>query len=137
TFTPMLSSRLLRPEHTKKPSKFYVYTEKAWDWTLDQYKWTLDWTMEHRLLTMVFSLLVLVGTFLMFKVIPSGFIPDQDTGQINISTMAAQGTSFDDMVRRQQQVASIVQHDPNVQSFMSTVGGGFGSSGSNSGRVTV
>jgi HAE1 family hydrophobic/amphiphilic exporter-1 len=137
TFTPMLSSRLLRSEHTKKPSRFYVYTERAWDWTLRQYQWTLDWTMEHRLLTMVFSFVILVGTFLMFKIIPSGFIPDQDTGQINISTLAAQGTSFEDMVRRQQQIANIVARDTNVAAMMSSVGGGGGSSAANTGRLSV
>ncbi|HXD47765.1 MAG TPA: efflux RND transporter permease subunit [Gemmatimonadaceae bacterium] len=137
TFTPMLSSRFLRSHKEERHNRFYVAIERGWDWLLGQYQWTLDWVMDHRGTTMVFSLLVLVGTVVLFKVIPTGFIPDQDTGQMNISTQAAQGTSFDDMVRRQQQVASIVQHDPNVQSFMSTVGGGFGSSGSNSGRVTV
>ena len=39
------------------------------------------------------------------RFVPTGFIPDQDIGQINITTEAAQGTSFDDMVRRQQQIA--------------------------------
>jgi hydrophobic/amphiphilic exporter-1 (mainly G- bacteria), HAE1 family len=73
----------------------------------------------------------------LFKLLPTGFIPNQDTGQINISTEAAQGTSFPDMVRRQQQIAAIVQHDKNVQSLMSTVGGGFGAGGSNSGRLSV
>jgi HAE1 family hydrophobic/amphiphilic exporter-1 len=137
TFTPMLSSRFLRAHNQEKHNRFYNAIEGGWDWLLGHYRWTLDWTMRHRRTTMVFSLLVLVGTVVLFKLIPTGFIPDQDTGQMNISTEAAQGTSFDDMVRRQQQVASIVQHDPNVQSLMSTVGGGGGSSGSNSGRVTV
>ena len=84
---------------------------------------------------MLFSLLVLVGTGVLFKIIPTGFIPDQDTGQLNVSTEAAQGASFEDMVRRQQQVAAIVQRDTNVQALMSTVGGGGGSSASNTGRL--
>ncbi|HXT15000.1 MAG TPA: efflux RND transporter permease subunit [Gemmatimonadaceae bacterium] len=137
TFTPMLSSRLLRAEGNKAHGRFYNVTERAWDWTLDKYKTTLDWTMAHRALSMIFSLLVLVGTVVLFKIIPSGFIPDQDTGQINISTQAAQGTSFEDMVRRQQQIAAIVQRDTNVNSLMSSVGGGGGSSASNTGRLSV
>jgi HAE1 family hydrophobic/amphiphilic exporter-1 len=137
TFTPMLASRFLKAESKEHHGKFYNAIERAWDWTLDKYKTSLDWTMRHRITALVFSLLVLVGTGILFKVIPTGFIPDQDTGQINIATEAAQGTSFDDMVRRQRQIAQIVQDDPNVASLMSTVGGGGGSSGANTGRITI
>ncbi|HEY2374730.1 MAG TPA: efflux RND transporter permease subunit [Gemmatimonadaceae bacterium] len=137
TFTPMLSSRFLRAESKREHGRFYATTERAYDWMLDQYKSTLDWSMRHRGLMMVFSLCILVGTVILFKMVPSGFIPNEDTGQISVNTEAAQGTSFDDMVRRQQAIAAIVQRDSNVASFMSTVGGGGGSSGSNTGRLSV
>ena len=136
TFTPMLASRFLRAQKSEKHNRFYNGIERAWDWLLGQYTWTLDWTMGHRLLTMGFSLLVLVGTALLFKILPTGFIPDEDIGQINITTEAAQGTSYGDMVRRQLMIAGIVHNDTSVASYMSTVGGG-GSSGTNTGRVIV
>ncbi len=136
TFTPMLSSRFLRAESKQKHGKLYMLTERGYDWMLDKYRVTLDWTMRHRGTSMVFSLLVLVGTGILFKLVPTGFIPNQDTGQLNVTTEAAQGTSFEDMVRRQQQVAAIVQRDSNVQAMMSTVGGG-GASASNTGRLQL
>ncbi len=136
TFTPMLSSRFLRSEKDKKHGRFYNVTEKAYDWLLDKYSVTLAWTMRHRALSMVFSLIVLVLTGVLFKLVPTGFIPTQDTGQINVSTEAAQGTSYDDMLRRQQQVAAIVQKDTNLQAMMSSVGGG-GASSSNTGRLQL
>ena len=123
TFTPMLSSRFLRAQHGQKHNRLYNATERGWEWTLDWYKRTLDLAMRHRLVTMAFSLLVLAGTALLFKVLPTGFIPDEDIGQINITSEAAQGTSYGDMVRRQQQLAGIVERDTNVASYMSTVGG--------------
>jgi len=56
----------------------------------------------------------------------------------NITTEAAQGSSFEDMVKRQRQVADIVQADPNVQALMSTAGGsGGGNSAANTGRLIV
>ncbi|HEY4131212.1 MAG TPA: efflux RND transporter permease subunit [Gemmatimonadaceae bacterium] len=136
TFTPMLSSRFLRPEKNKKHGRLYNATERGYDWLLDQYTWTLAWVMDHRGTSMIFSFFVLIATGVLFKLVPTGFIPDQDTGQINISTEAAQGTSFDDMVRRQQQIAAIVQKDTNVAALMSSVGGG-GNSASNTGRLQV
>ncbi len=138
TFTPMLSSRFLRAQHSQQHNRLYNATEHAWEWTLGWYKRTLDLAMAHRLVTMFFSLLVLVGTWLLFRVLPTGFIPDEDIGQINITTEAAQGTSYGDMVRRQQQLAGIVERDTNVASYMSTVGStNGGSSGTNTGRIVV
>ncbi len=138
TFTPMLSSRFLRAQKSEHHNRFFNATEHAWEWTLGWYRRTLDVVMRHRLLTMAFSFLVLVGTYLLFKALPTGFIPDEDIGQINITTEAAQGTSYGDMVRRQQQLAGIVERDPNVASYMSTVGStNGGSSGTNTGRIVV
>ena len=136
TFTPMLSSRFLRPEKGTKHGRLYERSERAYDWLLDKYRGSLDWTMAHRGLSMLFSLVVLVLTAVLFRIIPTGFIPNQDTGQINVSTEAAQGTSFDDMLRRQQQLAAIVQRDTNVAAMMSSVGGG-GASASNTGRLQL
>ena len=66
----------------------------------------------------------------MFGLVPKGFIPSEDTGQMLINTEGAQGVSFDQMVRNQQQLAAIVAKDPNVESFFSSVGvGGVGLTG--------
>jgi HAE1 family hydrophobic/amphiphilic exporter-1 len=65
----------------------------------------------------------MVATAILFAVTPKGFLPSEDTGQIFAATEAAQGTSFDDMVRHQHAVADIVRKDPNVDSFSSSVGG--------------
>jgi hydrophobic/amphiphilic exporter-1 (mainly G- bacteria), HAE1 family len=137
TFTPMLSSRFLRAEGHARHNRFYEVTERGWVWLLEQYTWTLDWTMAHRALSMLFSLAVLVGTYLIFKVVPTGFIPEADTGQLSVTTEAAQGTSFNDMVRRQQQIAAIVARDTNIAAMMSSVGGGGGGSSTNTGRLQI
>jgi HAE1 family hydrophobic/amphiphilic exporter-1 len=136
TFTPMLSSRFLKPEKGRAHGRMYERTEQAYDWLLDRYRTSLDWTMRHRGTSMVFSLIVLVLTGVLFKLVPTGFIPNQDTGQINVTTEAAQGTSFDNMVRRQQQVSDIVRRDTNIAAMMSSVGSG-GTSASNNGRLQL
>ena len=89
---------------------------------------TDDWAgvMEHRFGALIFSIAILFGTVFLFKMVPTGFIPTQDTGQIVATTEAAQGTSFPEMVKKQQQVAAIVAQDPNISVFMSSVGGGGG-----------
>ncbi len=106
TFTPMLSSRFLRAQKSEKHNRLYNAIERAYDWLLDQYTWTLDWTMRHRLLTMVFSLLVLVGTVAAVQGAADRFHPGRRTSARSTSRpRRRRATSFDDMVRRQQTIA--------------------------------
>jgi len=80
--------------------------------------------MNHRPLTMAFSGAILIGTVLLGRIVPKGFIPSEDQSQLYATTEAAEGTSYDAMVKHQLAAAEIVQEDPNVDGFMSSVGGG-------------
>jgi hydrophobic/amphiphilic exporter-1 (mainly G- bacteria), HAE1 family len=138
TLTPMLASRFLRPHaHDERHGRAYQITEAGYEWLLARYKAGLEWVMGHRGTTMVFSLGILAGTIVLFMLIPKGFIPSQDNGQLFVTTETAQGTSFDDMVMHQRQVNAILAADTNIAGFYSAVGGGSTISGSNQGRLLM
>jgi hydrophobic/amphiphilic exporter-1 (mainly G- bacteria), HAE1 family len=125
TLTPMLCSRWLKPGAEREhQGRFYRMTERAWDRSLAWYERTLAWVMDRRGLALAFSVLVLVGTVVLARAVPKGFIPSEDQGQLRGTTETAEGTSYDAMVRHQQAAAAIVQADPNVAGFMSSVGAG-------------
>ena len=134
TLTPMLSSRFLRPP-SHQHGRLFNASERVYERILGRYESSLGWVMVHRFLALMFSTAVLVGTVILFKLVPTGFIPTQDTGQIVATTEAAQGTSFPQMVKLQQQVAAIVAQDTNIAGFMSSVGSGGGSG--NQGRLIL
>jgi HAE1 family hydrophobic/amphiphilic exporter-1 len=136
TLTPMMASRFLKPGHHEARSPILRASEAAFDASLKAYEKSLAWVMHHRRWAVVFSAGILVGTFLLFGWIPKGFIPSEDIDQLTGTTEAAEGTSFESMVRHQQQIAAILQKDPNIAGFMSSVGGGGGGS-SNQGRVVL
>ena len=123
SLTPMLSSRYLKPP-SHKHGKLFNASERVYDRVLAKYESSLAWVMHHRFGALMFSIAVLVGTVVLFKVVPTGFIPTQDTGQITATAESAQGTSFTQMVKNQQQVAAIVAKDTNIAGFMSSVGSG-------------
>ncbi|HJT87076.1 MAG TPA: efflux RND transporter permease subunit, partial [Bryobacteraceae bacterium] len=95
--------------------------------------WTLRGVIRHRFLTMVAAAGTLVASVYLFVLVPKGFIPSQDTGQMMTFTEAGQDISFEGMVRTQQQVAAIIGADPNVESYMSMVGATNGAE--NTGRI--
>jgi HAE1 family hydrophobic/amphiphilic exporter-1 len=91
--------------------------------------------MERRGLVMIFSAAILVGTGVLAAIVPKGFLPSEDTGQISATTETAEGTSYESMLRHQQELAAIVQQDPNVETFTSSIGGGRGTV--NQGRLMI
>jgi HAE1 family hydrophobic/amphiphilic exporter-1 len=138
TLTPMLCSRWLKPHTgTERHGRFYLAIERAWVASLRWYERTLGWVMRHRRLALAFSALILVGTVILFRVVPKGFIPSEDTGQLYATTETAEGTSYDAMVEHQRAAAAIVQEDPNIDGFMSAVGGGGRISTVNQGRFII
>jgi HAE1 family hydrophobic/amphiphilic exporter-1 len=138
TLTPMLCSRWLKPEEAhRQHGRLYEMSERVWERSLSFYERSLAWVMDRRGLAMAFSGLILVGTVVLGIVVPKGFIPSEDQGQLFGTTETAEGTSFDNMVQHQRAAAAIVQADPNVEGFMSAVGGGGRSTTTNQGRLLI
>jgi len=137
TLTPMLCSRFLRVVHSKKG--FAGLMDRGFDALRSAYEWSLSLVLRHRPVMLALFVAVLIATVQMFKIIPTGFIPDQDNDSMFVNLQAAQGTSYYDMSRWTQQVADIVIRNKYVDSFLASVGGGPGGSGgsANNGRVMV
>ncbi len=136
SLTPMLSSRFLRPPKEKR-SALYVTSERFFEGMLHAYRVSLRFVLNHRLATMVISGLILVITLILFMTFSYGFLPSEDIGQIFGFTEGAQGISFEAMKQHQLKVMEVVQQDPNVHSFSSTVGAGGPSPTGNLGRIFI
>ena len=135
TLVPMLASRLLTDEaHKKRPGVLVRSFERAFDATLAGYTRTLDFALAHRPAVLLVALGTFVATAWLFVAIPKGFFPEEDIGQITVSTEAAEDVSFPEMVRLQGQAAAIMRADPNVAAVSSFNGG---SGAQNTGRMFV
>ncbi len=135
SLTPMLASRVLGRGESRD-GRFYRATERVFEAALGLYRRSLGWVMEHRPVALAFSGAMLVATVGLFLIVPKGFIPTEDTGQIVGTTQAAQGSSFDAMLRYHQQVMGVVGRNPNVAGFMTAIGVGSNQT-SNQGRLLL
>jgi len=136
SMTPMMCSLLLKPKHSH--GRVYQIFERVFDASRDFYGTSLRWTMRHRGLMLVGSAAFLALTVVIYKMVPQGFIPRQDTGVIFGNTRAPEGITFAELERRQRLAAEIVQKHPDVEAVMSTAGQGTGgTSGDNLGRLIV
>jgi hydrophobic/amphiphilic exporter-1 (mainly G- bacteria), HAE1 family len=137
TLTPMLCSRFLKPHQETKPGRLYQLSERIFDGAVHLYERTLKISLRHRFIVLLVAIGTIFATAWMFKVLPKGFIPTEDTGQIFIFTEAAQGVSFARMTELQQQAAAIVLKNPHVGAFMSSIGAGGPNATGNTGRIFI
>ena len=138
TLTPLLSARMLKTtDHHAKHGRLYKLSEnffEAWKRTYDR---SLIWVLNRPRLTLFVFVAVVAATAGLFALVPKGFLPSDDTGQMIAFAEAAQDISYDAMVDKQQQIARIIRADPNVASVLSFIGVGGSSSTLNLGRLIV
>ncbi|HWB86431.1 MAG TPA: efflux RND transporter permease subunit [Bryobacteraceae bacterium] len=135
TLTPMLCSRFLKAQREQRHGRLYQLSERFFDGLLRAYEVTLKFVLRWRFATLMLSIALVVVTGYLFVVIPKGFLPAEDTGQIFAQTEAAQDVSFEDMVAHQQALAAIVLRNPYVIGFMSSVGPSSRGGAGNAGRI--
>jgi len=126
TTTPMMCALLLKPE-THDPARrqnfFLRGLESGFDAMLAAYERTLRIALRHRRLV-VLSLLATVGlNVYLYVIVPKGFFPEQDTGQMMGGIQADQRISFQAMKQKLEQATAIVQADPAVDSVVGFTGG--------------
>jgi hydrophobic/amphiphilic exporter-1 (mainly G- bacteria), HAE1 family len=126
TLTPMLCSRFLKAPHAVRHGWFYNVMERMFDAWLRGYSWSLGQTIRFKGVTMAVSGLLLAGTVYLFTIIPMGFIPSVDTGQLSGQIETIQGLGYDAMVARMKDVMNVLAHDPNVAGYTANVGGSGG-----------
>ena len=124
TLTPMLCSRFLKPHHEVKHGRLFNLFEDMQTGLQRAYGRMLVVVLRHKLAMIMASLVLLAGTAYLAVIIPKGFLPSEDLDQINGTTEAVEGISFDSMVTHQQDVAKLLMQDPAVVWVMSGVGGG-------------
>jgi HAE1 family hydrophobic/amphiphilic exporter-1 len=134
TLTPMLCSRFLKVVHAKRG--FAGLMDRAFDALRSGYEWSLGLVLRHRVAMLVVFIGVAAATVQMFRIVPTGFIPDQDNDSMFVNLQAAQGTSYYDMAKWTQQVADVVIRNKYVDSFLASVGGGPGGGGGGGGAAS-
>jgi multidrug efflux pump len=130
TTTPMMCSLLLERARDRKPSRLARAFDREFERLRGGYERTLDWALHHRGLMMLVLFATIGLNVYLYIVIPKGFFPQQDTGQLQGGIRGDASSSFQLMKRKLQEVARIVQQDPAVSTVTGSVGaGGFGPGG--------
>jgi HAE1 family hydrophobic/amphiphilic exporter-1 len=133
TLTPMLCSRFLRVSAIHAKTGLAGLLERGFMRFQRLYEVSLGFVLRHRSGMIVVFVVVLGATIQMYRIIPTGFIPDQDNDTLSVNLRAAQGTSFFDMAHWTQQVSDIIIRNKYVDALMANVTGG----SSNNSRISI
>jgi multidrug efflux pump len=131
TLTPMMCALFLRPP---PPGEIRQRRFDPFARVLQGYERTLGWALRHGILVMVVLLSTVGLNVVLFKIVPKGFFPQQDTGRMVGSIKADQAISFQAMRLKLEQLQAIVQADPAIASVKGYTGSG---SGTNTGSVYI
>ena len=150
--TPMMCSRLLRPEEPPAPgrpqasfmgglvgpiARAYNRTLRLWadfmDFLHEGYARTLAVVLRHKRLTLLTLIMTIGFNIYLYIIVPKGFFPQQDVGQIFGMIRADQSISFQAMRPKLVSLMDIVRRHPAV----AAVGGFTGGSQRNSGMAFI
>nr|WP_277988815.1 efflux RND transporter permease subunit [Ramlibacter ginsenosidimutans] len=150
TLVPMMASRFLKHEESDGASHLssdaIEHTPGGWLGRSFErlfravhgfYMKTLDWTLRRRPLMLAVALGTFVVTGYLATTMPKGFFPEEDIGQIQVTTEASEDISFAAMLALQDRVAAVIRKDPNVQDVSSFIGAGGPIGTMNTGRMFV
>jgi HAE1 family hydrophobic/amphiphilic exporter-1 len=152
TLVPMMASRLLHHEdgdgagHGEVAADGRIHVaggrlartfEGMFRWVHHLYMSTLDWTLQRRTLMLGVAFGTFVLTALLGATMPKGFFPEEDIGQVRVTTEASEDISFPAMLALQDRVAEAILKDPNVKDVTSFIGAGGPTGTLNAGRMFI
>ena len=137
TLTPMLCAKLLRHKEKGKEGRLYRASEVVFEKVISFYGTTLEFVLRFRGITLLVAAATLALTVYLYMIIPKGFFPVQDTGEIQGVSEADQSVSFTEMTNLQQRLATVILKDPAVDSLSSFIGVDGTNTTLNSGRIQI
>ncbi|HRN85610.1 MAG TPA: efflux RND transporter permease subunit, partial [Hyphomicrobium sp.] len=104
--TPMMSAYFMRPS---------AHAEKE-GWMLRTYTRLVRWSVRHYVMTVMLGLLVFAGSVGSFFLLPSGFMPTEDSGRMLLGVELPPGSRLADTERTLDEIARRVTARPDVES---------------------
>ena len=140
TLTPALCAMILKPhEHGKKGffSKFFDWFNNWFERTKNSYVGIVAKVIAGTKLAVIFMLIVCGLTGLLFKVLPSTFVPDEDQGYFMAALMMPEGTSLNRTSITSDKVAAVIKENiPGVKDVIAVAGYDVMASGAKSSAST-
>ena len=124
TLTPMMCAFVLKPGHdARQPKRLARWARDMFERVLQGYGHALDWSLAHAPMMVLLLVGIVALNVYLFIIVPKGFFPTQDLGQLNGGMRADQSISFQAMQGKLKQLVDIIRKDPDVATVVGFTGG--------------
>lgn len=128
TLTPMLSSRLLRPETKAERRGFFWKIPLGWNAAFQKlngvYRRVLAWALGHRKTTVAIALGTFVASFILVPFMGVEFIPQSDRGEFVVNFETPTGSSLAHTAAVAEKIEQRIRRHPEVTTVLTTIGAG-------------
>lgn len=125
TFTPMLASRWLKDDHHGHSDGVFARLSARIESVLvridDAYRATLEWCLDHRLLTVMGGAVTFILSIVMLKFVPVAFFPKEDRAQFSISYTLPEGTNLDVTKTRSLELSDVLSSYPGIDKVVTAI----------------
>lgn len=141
TLDPMLSSVWYdpdaQPEAKRGPiGRLIARFDRGFEWMAGQYRRAIGWTLRHRLVTLLVTSGIFIGSLFMVPLVGTEFVPNADEGRFQVNITAPVGSSLDYTTTKVRQVEKALKEFPEVEMLYSTINTG-GAAGKHRAAILV
>ena len=141
SLTPALCSLLLRPSQVQKRrtwlDTFFAAFDRWFDRVIYRYSNGVKRCIIGSRYVVIILVCICVGTFLLFKAKPRGFIPPEDEGRLYVTYQLPEASSVSQSVQVISKLMKIVGETPGVNHYSALSGLNILNSGTNSNNGTI
>jgi len=131
TLTPMLCARYLKvTRHAQATQGVYAAIDRA-------YGAVLSWSLRHRWVIVVVSLLVMCSTVPLFKAVGKDFLPHDDQSEFEVTVQTPEGFSLERTDETLRDIEGRLRGLPHVAHLLTTIGDVSGRLRAGEGPVTT
>jgi HAE1 family hydrophobic/amphiphilic exporter-1 len=141
TLDPMLSSVWYdpdaQPDAKRGPiGRLIARFDRGFEWMAGQYRRAIGWTLRHRLVTLLVTSGIFIGSLFMVPLVGTEFVPNADEGRFQVNITAPVGSSLDYTTTKVRQVEKALKEFPEVEMLYSTINTG-GAAGKHRAAILV
>jgi hydrophobe/amphiphile efflux-1 (HAE1) family protein len=111
TLSPALAARILKPAKGEK-NRFFKWFEQGFSGLTDRYISGVSWLINHRKIGMTIFAGIVVAVLLLFKVLPSSFVPEEDQGYLFVMSNLPDAASLERTIAVSDQAAQLAKSNP-------------------------
>ncbi|MGA1870691.1 MAG: efflux RND transporter permease subunit [bacterium] len=144
SLVPMLSAKMLHPELTADtksntlPQRISKQSTRFFTQMTSTYHHLLKFALDHRMLIVGATIVLLVGSLLLIPLIGVELMPSADEGEVRVNGEMEAGTRLDVIGEKFNVIESIIKETvPEAKNISTRIGGGWRSRGSHTGRIRI